>query len=163
MSDFPYGATAVFNQRTVSLMGRSSDDHEREYQVWIDGFDRGGISLSAYYVPGLALSAAYVAIWSGRRVYLCPLTRGPFRRIDQRYEVHVAYPVGDRWCFVCELSVVVFDPGSWTELTHYDHDEVLGRSWWSNDQLLVEDFQGHRLTFHPKADPLDLTPHPIVT
>jgi hypothetical protein len=80
-----------------------------------------------------------------------PLTGGTLHRFDQDEPVDAVYPVEGLWCFVCELSVRLFDPAKGDEVTRFEHNEVLMRSWWSGDSLVVEDFEGRRIRFKSLA------------
>jgi hypothetical protein len=63
-------------------------------------------------------------------------------------EVHTAYDLGDLWCLVCELSVVLFDESLGREVATYHHHEVLVDSWWVSGRLMVEDFEGQTFQFN---------------
>ena len=79
------------------------------------------------------------------------LAGGSLSRIRVGDEVHAAYPVRDLWCFVCELSIVLFQSDGLGEVARYIHDDVLLSHTWSGDHLVVTDFNGRELVFEPAA------------
>ncbi|MBI1929021.1 hypothetical protein HYR99_32845 [Candidatus Poribacteria bacterium] len=170
MNEFnlPYMAFVIVDGHTITLMEQlvSKEEpcfkrevgEERCFELRVDNLSIGEIGLLAWHQPRIAVSASHVAVWGGTRIYIAPLTGKTLRFFDQEEEIHAAYPVGNRWCFVCELSVRLFDLDSGAEVARFDHNEVLLESWWSDDSLIVEDFQGRRMKFNALAIEPELRP-----
>lgn len=144
-----YHAVVIVDRHTIVLFESDLTDTERRLELLIDRVPRGVVRFSRHYLPGVAVSHRHVVLWAGTNIYLTPLTGGPIAHFAAGDEVHAAYVVGERWIFVCELSVILFDPHKGAEVARYDHDDVLLWYWWVEDRLVVEDFKGRRLTFKP--------------
>ena len=166
--DFPYMAFITVEQHTIALTEQSvyngkpgfkrEVDEERRFEIEIDEILIGEICLFAWHQPRISISSSHLVVWGGTRVYIVPLTGGTLHLFQQKEEVHAAYPVGNLWCFVCELSVRLFDPAKGVEVARFAHHEVLMRSWWSGDSLVVEDFEGRRMRFQSLAVGSELSP-----
>jgi hypothetical protein len=59
--------------------------------------------------------------------------------------VLAAYFVDDKWCLVCETSVITLDRSD-KVVFKVEHDEVFVRCWWEREQLVILDFQGNKIS-----------------
>jgi hypothetical protein len=144
----PYIATFIVNRCNIVIMEKSSSSEERKFEVQVDGILLGEINLLIFYVPGIAISDSHVALWGGTRIYIGSLAGHELNQYLLDDEIHSVYPMGNQWCLVCETSVVIWEPSTGVQM-RYEHNEVLMSNWWSDDLLVVEDFQGRRLVFQP--------------
>ena len=166
--NLPYMAFIIVERHTIALTEQSAFegkpcfkrevDEERCFKLEIDETSIGEVYFPIWEHPRIAVSSSHVVIWGGTSLYIIPLTGGALHQFDQDEPVHAAYPVGNRWCFVCELSVRLFNPTKGVEVARFEHNEVLMRSWWSGDSLVVEDFEGRRMWFKSLAVASELTP-----
>lgn len=153
-TEMQYTTVLIVDRRTIVLRECACCDDERTLELQIDGALKGELRLLAHLFPRFAIGASHVAIWGGTRIYLVPWDGGAVRRFDQEEEIIAAYPVASRWCLVNETSVVLFQPSDFSEVGRFENDEVLLRSYWTPEGLVVEDFQRRRLLFSS----LDTTP-----
>lgn len=133
--------------RTLALSKKRVVGDEQILRLSVDRNRAVFLSLPCCYSPGLAYRQGRVAIWAGMRIYFYDCETGNLSDFKIDDEVHVVYAVGERWCLVCELSVVLFDESLGQEIAIYHHNEVLMDSWWASGRLFVEDFEGRKLQF----------------
>jgi len=135
------------DSHTIRLWEGESTEYEKTYRLTVDRSRPVFLSLPPWYAPGLGYHEGRLAIWSGMKLCFYDCATGNLSSFDMDDEVHVAYGVGDRWCLVCELSVMLFDAQLGQEVAAYHHNEVLLESWWASGRLFVEDFERRRLQF----------------
>jgi hypothetical protein len=150
LTGVPYIAKFVINHLSIVVIEKTSSLEEQSFEVQIDGILIGEISLPKYYLPGIALNNSYVALWGGQCVYIGSLTGQNFQNFQQEDVIHTVYPIGpDQWCMVCETSVLIWDCFVGIQ-AKYEHNEVIMNSWWKDDLLIIEDFEGKKLIFNPR-------------
>lgn len=149
--DLPYTVFIIVDRRTIALTEHLIADDERLFKLEIDEASIGEVCFPVWEQPKIAVSHSHLVVWGGMRVYIVPLKGGALHQFKQEEPIDAAYPIGSLWCFVCELSVRFFDPAKGGEVARFEHNEVLMRSWWSGDSLVVEDFEGRRIRFKSLA------------
>lgn len=137
----------TIDRRTILVWERESAEYEKTYRLTVDRNPPVFLSLPTWYPPGFGYHEGRLAIWSGTMLYSYDCVTGNFSSFDIDDEVHAAYGLGDRWCLVCELSVVLFNPQFAQKVAVYHHHEVLLESWWASGRLFVEDFEGRIFQF----------------
>lgn len=142
-----FAVTVTVDGHTIHWLERSIQENEKTYRLSVDRNRAVFLSLPRWYSPGLAYHGGRLAIWSGMKLCFYNCETGDLASFDMDDEVHAVYAVGDRWCLVCELSVVLFDERLGQEAAAYHHGEVLMESWWASGRLFVEDFEGRTLQF----------------
>ncbi|RME60292.1 hypothetical protein D6779_02460 [Candidatus Parcubacteria bacterium] len=120
----------------ISIFELGASEEERIFAVEIQKHPLGIVCLPSWAVPSVALLGKHVAVWAGTNLYLFSEKDEP-RRLQMDEEVDAVYEVGPSICIVGELSIRIFD-GNLHEVDRYEADDVLGRSWWEGDCLLVE-------------------------
>jgi hypothetical protein len=146
-SSEPLSIIVTVENRTLALSKQRVVGDEQIVRLSVDRNRAVFLSLPCWYSPGLAYGEGRVAIWAGMRIYFYNCETGSLSDFKIDDEVHVVYAIGDRWCLVCELSVVLFDESLGQEIASYQHNEVLMDSWWASGRLFVEDFDGRKLQF----------------
>ncbi|HEX8561284.1 MAG TPA: hypothetical protein VF668_24545 [Pyrinomonadaceae bacterium] len=140
-----YSATFISGRRTVGLVEQDASSDVRQVALTVDGNRLADLPLSRHYAPAVAVSDDHLAVWGGTRLHTVSLKDNGLRTSELEDEVLAAYFVEDKWCLVCETSVVTLD-GSHNVVFKFEHDEVLSSCWWVGDELIVVDFQGRKLT-----------------
>ena len=150
-SNVPEFLVVIANRHKIEAWQRAVTEDERTFELLIDGLPRGEFGLQPWDQPCISVGATHVAVWGGHDVYVTPLSDGALSHVDSEWSVSAVYLLADRWCVVSELSVALIDPSSGAEVASFEHDEVLLRSWWSGDDLIVEDFEKRRIRFEALA------------
>ena len=158
MNSQRYYLGAVFDNKTINLLEKSLSEQERLLSLTVDLHPSVELSFSPWYLPGLFFHSSTLAVWCGARIYVFDCNSGKISSFNVTDEVHAAYVTADRWCLVCETSVILFDSESGIEVEKFEHDEVILNSWWLDEGLLLEDFEGRKLRFDLKAQALELVP-----
>lgn len=143
---------------TIQLLERQSSEDETIYRLSVDRNRPVFVSLVRWYPPGLGYHKGRLAIWTGMRLCCYDCETGDLSSFKMDDEVHAVYGVGDRWCLVCELSVVLFDVQLGQEVAVYYHGEVLMESWWESGRLFVEDFEGRTVQLDLGPEGSELVP-----
>lgn len=150
--------TVTVDGHTVHLLERSSSEDQKIYRLSVDRNRPVFLSLRPWYSPGLGYQEGRLAIWAGTELCFYDCETGNLASFDLDDEIHAVYGVGDRWCLVCELSVVLFDERLGQEVAAYHHGEVLMESWWASGRLFVEDFDGRMLQFDLSRSGSEMVP-----
>lgn len=144
-----YGFTCfvAIDRHSVALRQKSDSGDRRIYELIVDGVVRGEVALSPNYPPRISVGGNNIAIWNDSRLYIASIDQDSLKHFDQDDLIDVAYAIGRVWCLVCELSIAIFDPETSEDVFRFHHDEILLRSWWSDERLFVEDLRSRRLEF----------------
>ncbi len=135
---------AVFKKVAVFLEETSRSEDECFFDLFVNDQPEGKLALASYYPPKLGMDDSHLLIWNAQRIYSFKRSNRMMQRFVLDDEVHVAFSLGDHWCLICEVSVALWSPDTGDVIASCDHDEVLLKSWWSEGELIVEDFQKRR-------------------
>lgn len=105
-----YQAVLVVGRHTIDVSERATSFDERILELKIDDVSKGVLSLLRHYLPRVAAGSSDVAVWAGAELYLARWEGGPLLHFSLDDDIHAAYAMGGRWCLVCEIAVLVFDP-----------------------------------------------------
>ena len=128
----------------ISLMEESRLEGKRNFRLSVDQFHQVVLSFAPWCFPGISVSSEKIVVWGGVDLYLFDFRNDNLLSFELNDEIFTVYAVGRIWCLVCELSVVLFDLESGQELSRFEHDEVILKNWWSDNNLVLEDFEGKR-------------------
>jgi hypothetical protein len=152
-----YYWTATHERHTILLMEEELSENQRKARLTVDQLHQENIELPAWYLPGFAFGTEKLLIWCGTRVYVFTYETGQLLTFDVPDEVLTAYATADLWCLVCETSIALFASEFNKEISRFQHSEVILRSWWSRDTLIVEDFEKQRLAVAVNSHGLEVT------
>lgn len=149
----------VSGKNVVEMTEGESLDNERRFLVAINEVSAGEVVFMTWDPFGVAIDGDRVAIWGGTSIYVKNESAPQLIESRQDDQIHTPYPLEDYWCLVCETSIVLWSPLT-GELARYLHNEVIMKSWWLDDQLMVEDFQGRHLLVTISESKLIVEPIP---
>ena len=140
----PYRMLFVSGKNVSEMSEVESLEDERRFLIAINGVSAGEVVFPSYQPFGVAIDGDCIAIWGGEKIFVKSESLPHLTEFNQNDEIQTAYPLDYYWCLVCETSIVLWSPLT-GELARYEHDEVVVKSWWLDDQLMVEDFEGQHL------------------
>jgi hypothetical protein len=151
-----YSSRYISQHLTVSLTEVAATSEQRTLQAVVRPGGEWRVDLPIWYLPGVAIVDACVALWSGTRFHWLVPGKAALT-VDLEDEVQAVYGVGANLCVVCELSVLLYEPGAQRMLDRFDSDDVLGDSWWDEGRLMVETSSGAALVFVPAPTSLAIS------
>jgi hypothetical protein len=116
------------------------DDQTSQYALSIDGVQQGNLTLPGWLLPAVAVGTLGIAIWGSTTYYL--LGFGHESVVDGQApgEVTACFPLADSWLVLSELGVQRVDPHAGEVLAEYGHDEVRFFDRWSEQGLVLQDW-----------------------
>jgi hypothetical protein len=158
MHESPYHLVVICGRRLVSVLEQSSSQDERTFSIRVDGVMRGSFNLLDSYAPGLSIVPPRVIVWGGRKFFALNLEGQDFGEFASEDELHAVYDLGGLLCLVGETSVALFDLDARNQVARYEHHEVILAHFWGGDSLVIEDFQGNRLSVEVTPQTTELRP-----
>jgi hypothetical protein len=159
MHEGPYHLVVICGRRLVSVLEEAAGDDERTFSVRVDGVTWGSFNLLGSYLPGFSITPPRVIIWGGMKFFTLDMESQELGEFASEDELHAVYDLGGVLCLVGETSVSLFDPDLEIHLARYQHHEVILAHFWEDDSLVIEDFQGKRLSFEVTPQSAELRPH----
>ena len=129
----------------LSIVDEGVRDDIHSWSLIADGtpFDR--VRILRYYMLQAVTDDRFVAIWGGTRLYVIDL-EGPCSRPFEHMDDIIAIHVKSRLWYICgETSVSLFDPQTGLDISRIEHDEIILRSFFRNDEFWIEDLSGRTL------------------
>ena len=151
-----YSSRYISQHLTVSLTEVAATSEQRTLQAVVRPGGQWRVDLPIWYPPGVAIVDSSVALWAGTRFHLLVPGKAALT-VNLEDEVHAVFGVGANLCIVCELSVLLYEPGAKRVLDRFDSDDVLGDSWWDEGRLMVKTSSGVALVFVPTQTSLAIS------
>jgi hypothetical protein len=144
-------AAYVFTRIVVGLteisvvQNRDAGGGENRFDVVVDGAVRATVELGKYYPPSIGVyDDKRMAVWAGNRAALETKQADRWSAVDFGEPIHAVYRVSSGWCVVTELTVFTVNE-SGQVVSELGHGEVIIGSRWTNESLVLEDFEGNVL------------------
>lgn len=146
-----YVLRIVCGERQVDLFQRQVDDHLVGWEIRETGRSLGQLVTLAAFVPGMAITSTWVALWAGARLLTTDVSTRDQQLCETREDIVFASHLDTGWLVITELGVERRSPDLLTVVARYDHSEVLLDGRLDGDRVLVRDFIGREVALDAES------------